>query len=211
MYVSRRAIDPAAIERMTAEAFTIFDTPIGHCGIAWNSRGICAVQLPEPDEDKTRARLLRRCPQARAVVPAADVQRAIDAIIALLRGKPSDLSAVALDMDGIPAFERRVYEIARAIPPGATLSYGEIASRIGDRSLAPEVGRALGQNPFPIIVPRHRVLGSAGKVGGFSAKGGVATKLRLLALEGAGTRDAATLFAGDAAFGLSVKPPRRSG
>ena len=195
---------------MSAEAFTIFDTPIGCCGIAWNSRGICAVQLPEADERKTRDRLVRRCPQARLAAAPLDAQRAIDAILALLRGKPSDFSAVALDMDCIPAFERRVYEIARAIPPGATLSYGEIASRIGDRSLAPEVGRALGQNPFAIIVPCHRVLGAAGKVGGFSAKGGVVTKLRLLAIEGAGTRDASTLFAGDAAFGLSVKPRRRS-
>jgi methylated-DNA-[protein]-cysteine S-methyltransferase len=195
---------------MTAEAFTIFDTAIGHCGISWSSRGICAVQLPETDEHRTRARLLRRCPQAHVAVPPPEVQRAIDAIVALLRGKASDLSAVALDMDRVPAFERRVYEVARTIPPGATLSYGEIADRLGDRSLAHEVGQALGRNPIPIIVPCHRVL-AAGKVGGFSANGGVATKLRLLAIEGAGTRDPSTLFAGDAAFGFSVKPRRRSG
>src|SRR5215470_12892834 len=96
--------DPAATERMTTEAFTIFDTPIGYCGIAWNSRGICAVQLPEADEDKTRARLLRRCPRARPAIAPPDVQGAIDAILALLHGKPSDLSATALDMDRIPAF-----------------------------------------------------------------------------------------------------------
>src|SRR5262245_41980551 len=124
---------------MTTEAFTIFDTPIGYCGIAWNSRGICAVQLPEGNERKTRDRLVRRCPQARLAATPPEVQRAVDAILALARGEPSDLSTVTLDMDRIPAFERRVYEIARTIPPGATLSYGEIASRIGDRSLAPEV------------------------------------------------------------------------
>src|SRR5438309_8812264 len=105
---------------MAAEAFTIFATAIGPCGIAWNSRGICAVQLPEADELRTRARLLRRCPQAQAAPPPPDVQRTIDAIVTLLRGEPSDLSAVALDMDGVPAFDRRIYEIARTIPPGAT-------------------------------------------------------------------------------------------
>jgi methylated-DNA-[protein]-cysteine S-methyltransferase len=196
---------------MTAEAFAIFDTPIGHCGIAWNSRGVCAVQLPERDAQRTRVRLVRRYPQARVAMPPPDVERAINAILALLRGEPSDLSAVALDLDCVSPFERRVYEIARTIPPGATLSYGEIASQLGGRELAREVGEALGRNPFPIIVPCHRVLGSAGKVGGFSAKGGVATKLRLLAIEGAGTRDPATLFAGDVAFGFSIKPRRRSG
>jgi len=195
---------------MTAEAFTIFDTPIGHCGIAWNNRGVCAVRLPESDAHRMRARLLRRYPQAHAAVPPPDVQHAIDAIVTLLKGEPSDLSAVALDLDCVSPFERRVYEIARTIPPGATLSYGEVASRLGGRELAPEVGEALGRNPFPIIVPCHRVLGSAGKVGGFSARGGVATKLRLLAIEGAGTRDPATLFAGDVAFGFSVKPRQRS-
>ena len=196
---------------MTAEAFTIFDTPIGSCAIAWSDRGICAVQLPEGDERRMLAQLLRRFPQAQAAVPPSDVQHAIDAVLALLAGEASDLSTVALDMDRIPEFDRQVYEIARTIPPGSTLSYREIAGRLGERALAREVGEALGRNPFPIVVPCHRVLGSAGKVGGFSAKGGVATKLRLLAMEGAGTRDASTLFAGDAAFGFSVRPRRHSG
>ena len=194
---------------MTTTGFTLFDTAIGRCGIAWISRGICGVQLPESDERRTRARLLRRCPQAREVSPPPHVQRAIDGIVALLRGEASDLSAVILDMDRVPDFERRVYEVARSIAPGATLSYGEIAGRLGDRSLARDVGQALGRNPFPIIVPCHRVLAAAGKIGGFSANGGVTTKLRLLAIEGAGRSAAPTLFDGDAAFGFSVKPRRR--
>jgi methylated-DNA-[protein]-cysteine S-methyltransferase len=189
--------------------YALFDTVIGRCGIAWSDRGIAAVQLPEQDARKTRARLLRRRPEAREAVPPPDVQRAIDGIVALLRGEASDLSGVVLDMDGVPAFERGVYEIARTIAPGSTLPYDEIAARLGDRALARDVGQALGRNPFPIIVPCHRVLAAGGKAGGFSANGGIATKLRLLTIEGGRTSDAPTLFDGDAAFAFSVKPRRR--
>jgi methylated-DNA-[protein]-cysteine S-methyltransferase len=113
-------------------------------------------------------------------------------------------------MDGVAEFDRRVYEIARIVPAGATLSYGQIAARLGGRDLAREVGQALGRNPFPLIVPCHRVLASGGKAGGFSANGGVTTKLRLLTIERARTSEAPTLFDGDHAFGLAVKPRRRS-
>ena len=111
---------------MTDRGFMLFDTQIGPCGIAWGDRGVIAVQLPEGDEAKTRARLLRRCPHAREAAPPAAVQDAIEGIISLLRGERRDLSAIALDMDGLPSFDRRVYEVARTIAPGATLSYGEI-------------------------------------------------------------------------------------
>jgi O-6-methylguanine DNA methyltransferase len=195
---------------MPASSFTLFDTTIGRCGIAWSDHGIAAVQLPEASELKTRARLLRRCPGARDAPPPIDVQCAIDGIVALLRGEASDLSAVALDLDGVEPFARRVYEVARTIGPGATLTYGEIAARLGERGLARDVGQALGQNPFPLIVPCHRVLAAGGKAGGFSANGGVATKLRLLSIEGARLTDAPTLFDGDRAFGLAIKPRRRN-
>jgi methylated-DNA-[protein]-cysteine S-methyltransferase len=195
---------------MTPCFHTFFDTAIGCCGIAWNGQGIVAVQPPEADERRTRARLARRCPDARAAPPPLAVARAIDGIVALLRGEASDLSAVALDLAGVPAFERRVYEVARTIAPGATLTYGEIAARLGDASLARDVGQALGRNPFPLIVPCHRVLAAGGKTGGFSATGGVTTKLRLLTIERARTSDAPTLFDGDRAFALAAKPRRRS-
>jgi len=129
-------------------------------------------------------------------------------MVALLRGEASDLSAVALDLSGVEPFARRVYEVARTIAAGGTLTYGEIAARLGDRALARDVGQALGQNPFPLIVPCHRVLAAGGKAGGFSANGGVATKLRLLSIEGARLTDEPTLFDGDRAFGLAVKPRR---
>lgn len=179
---------------MATLSYTLFDTALGPCGLAWNTRGIAGVQLPEADEARTRARLLRRFSGAEPAHPPPDVQRAVDDIVALLRGQASDLSSVTLDMAGLPVFNQRVYEIARGIAPGKTLTYGEIATRLGERGLAQAVGQALGNNPFAIIVPCHRVLAAGGKPGGFSANGGVTTKMRLLAIEGARAGDAPDLF-----------------
>jgi O-6-methylguanine DNA methyltransferase len=171
---------------MTAYGFTVFDTAIGPCGVAWGDRGLVGVQLPEASEAEMRERMLRRFPAAAEIAPPHKVQLAIDNIIALLCGEPSDLSAIELDMEDIAPFHRRVYEMARAIPPGRTLAYGDLAARLGASGAARAVGQALGRNPFPIIVPCHRVLAAGGKIGGFSAHGGAATKRRMLAIEGAG-------------------------
>ena len=178
--------------------FALFDTAIGRCGIAWSGRGVAGVQLPERGERETGARLRRRFPDARESPPPAPVRRAIAGIVALLRGEPSELGAVTLDLDGVPAFHRRVYEVARTIPPGVTLSYGEVAARLGAPGSARDVGQVLGQNPFAIIVPCHRVLAANGKAGGFSARGGVRTKLRLITSERAGGHGALPLFGGAA-------------
>ena len=179
---------------MSATAFTLFDTAVGRCGIAWGERGIVAVQLPERNDAATRARLLRRYPGMNEAPAPPEVLQAIEAITALLGGEQRDLSAIALDMQDVPEFQQRVYATARTIPPGSTLSYGEIAARLGDRTVARDVGEAMGQNLFPIIVPCHRVLAAGGKIGGFSAAGGVTTKLRLLGIEGAQVGEAPTLF-----------------
>jgi methylated-DNA-[protein]-cysteine S-methyltransferase len=168
---------------MAVLGFALFDTVIGRCGIAWGDRGVVGVQLPEASEAKTRARLQRRFPEAREASPPPQVRSALDGIVGLLQGEASDLSAVVLDMGRVPPFNRRVYEATRAIPPGETLSYGDLAARLGDRGAARDVGKALGQNPFAIIVPCHRVLAAGGAIGGFSAPGGIATKHRLLAIE----------------------------
>jgi methylated-DNA-[protein]-cysteine S-methyltransferase len=143
------------------------------------------VQLAGADERATRARMLRRFPAARAAVPPAEVQRVIADIVALLAGEPRDLRYVKLDTGELSDLQRRVYEVARTILAGSTLTYGEIAERLGDRLLARDVGQALGENPFPIIVPCHRVLAAGDKIGGFSAPGGAHTKMRLLTIEGA--------------------------
>ena len=170
---------------MTELGFALFETAIGCCGIAWTSRGVAGVQLPEANERLTRNRILRRFAGAREAAPAAEVQRAIEDIVALIGGERRDLRHVRIDSDRMPDLQRRVYDIARTIPPGATSTYGEIAERLGDPALARDVGTALSQNPWPIIVPCHRVLATGGKAGGFSARGGVETKLRLLSIEGA--------------------------
>jgi methylated-DNA-[protein]-cysteine S-methyltransferase len=179
---------------MSAQRFALFDTALGRCGIAWSAVGVTGVQLPEQHESATRARLQRRYPDAREASPPTHIQQAIDDIAGLLRGEGRDLSAVALDMNGVVQFDQRVYAVARTIPAGATLTYGDIAVRLGDSSVAREVGQSLGQNPFPIIVPCHRVLAAGGKIGGFSAAGGVTTKLRMLDIEGAQVGEAPTLF-----------------
>jgi methylated-DNA-[protein]-cysteine S-methyltransferase len=178
----------------TTHGFALFDTAIGRCGIGWGGRGLVCVQLPEAREAATRARVLQRCPDAREASPPPDVRRAIDGIVALLRGEAVDLSSVALDMDRVPSSHRRVYQVARTIPPGATLTYGDVAERIGAPGASRAVGQALGRNPFPIVVPCHRVIAAGGKIGGFSANGGVTTKRRLLSIERAHADRAPTLF-----------------
>jgi methylated-DNA-[protein]-cysteine S-methyltransferase len=164
--------------------FTLFDTAIGRCAIAWGERCVVCLQLPEENDAKTRARVLQRYPAARGAVPPLQIAHARDAVATLLRGTPSDLSSIPLDMDGLPPFHRRVYEAARAIPFGAAMTYGELAKRAGAAGAARAVGQALARNPFAIIVPCHRVVAAGGKTGGFSANGGASTKLRLLAIEG---------------------------
>ena len=187
---------------MTAHGFTLFDTSIGRCGIAWGERGIVGVQLPESREPDTRARLLRHHPDATEASPPPEIQRALDSIVALLAGEKADLSAAVLDMNRVSPFHRRVYEVARAIPPGVTLSYGEIAKQMGAGGSARAVGQALGRNPFAIVVPCHRVLAASGKIGGFSANGGIATKLRMLSIEAALASGQGALFEGDGVFGF---------
>jgi methylated-DNA-[protein]-cysteine S-methyltransferase len=175
--------------------FTLFATKIGLCGIAWNEAGIFCTQLPEADEASSRARLLKRVPGAREAAPPANVQAVIARIVALLdSGKGDDFTDVALDMDRLPDFNRAVYAIARKIPPGATITYGDIAKQLGGVQLSRDVGQAMGKNPFPIIVPCHRVLAAGAKPGGFSARGGTATKLKILAIEGAYVNHTPSLF-----------------
>jgi methylated-DNA-[protein]-cysteine S-methyltransferase len=179
---------------MGAQGHILFATPIGPCGLAWGDRGILAVQLPQKDEQATRARLLRRAPAAPATEPPAEIAQVAAAIVALLEGHSADLTGAMLDMDGLPDFDRAAYAVARTIPPGATITYGEIAARLGDPNTARAVGQAMGANPFPIIVPCHRVLGANGRMGGFSASGGLVTKARLLSIERARIDDAPLLF-----------------
>ena len=170
---------------MPDQNYTLFETAIGTCGIVWTARGVCGVQLPEKDAAATRARIARRYPAAAEASAPPAVRSAIDGIVALLRGEKRDLTDVTIDDGGQAEFNKRVYAVARTIPPGQTMTYGEIAERLGDKLLARDVGKAMGENPTPIVMPCHRVLAAGGKSGGFSAPGGVVTKLQLLSIEGA--------------------------
>ena len=186
-------------------AFSLFDTPIGACAIIWGERGIKALSLPEKSEAQMRARILRQFPDANEESPSPDIAAAVERIRALLEGGRDDLTDLGLDMAGQPEFHLRVYALARAIPPGETKTYGEIAEALGDKTLSRAVGQALGRNPWPIVVPCHRVLAANGKTGGFSADGGVDTKMRMLTIEGAGRSAAPSLFD---ALPLAAKPRR---
>ncbi len=157
-----------------------FDTALGRCGLVWSGQGIVASLLP----DASPARLQRRYPRAQPVtVLPADIARAVEAIRALFAGEPRDLGDIVLDERGIPEFRRQVHALTRAIPPGHTRTYGEIANALGQPGAARAVGRAEGDNPYPPIVPCHRVMGAGGDPTGFSSPGGVDMKRRMLLIE----------------------------
>jgi len=183
--------------------FSLFDTALGACGIAWRGDTVVATHLPEANAAATAARFAARTPGAVEGKPPPAIQRATAAISALLGGERTDLAFITCDFSRVDPFAARVYAAARAIPPGETLTYGAIAVQLGDRLLAQSVGQALGRNPLPIIVPCHRVMGANGRLTGFSANGGVETKLKMLMIEGARIGEAPGLFDD---LPLAVKP-----
>ena len=192
---------------MTGRGYTIFDTGIGRCGIAWSNIGVVGVQLPEAREIETRKRLFQLYPDARDMRPPVTVEIAIEGIVALLRGEPSDLSDVTLDLTGVHAFNARVYEITRTIPRGETRSYAEVAAILRATGAVHSVAQAIARNPFMIIVPCHRVLEAGGYADRISPNGGTISKRRLLSIEGAHPISSKTLF--DVL--LPVAPPRPQG
>ncbi|PIB90578.1 methylated-DNA--[protein]-cysteine S-methyltransferase [Caulobacter sp. FWC2] len=189
---------------MSAQRFVLFDTIIGRCGVAWGERGLIGVQLPEISPGAAWARLRKRFPDAVESEPTTEIEAVIERIRELLAGGRDDLADIPLDLDGQSTFNLRVYEIARAITPGETSTYGEVAKAMGEPGAARAVGKALGENPWPIVVPCHRVLGRSGAMGGFSAPGGAETKAKLLTIEKARTDAVPTLF--DLEFSVA---PRR--
>lgn len=170
-----------------AQSFVmLFDTAIGRCGIAWGETGILSLSFPEANDSVTLQRLRRRVPEAGQVWEAPEhIAGVVAGIGALAEGRAAGFGDIRLDMAGVGAFEQSVYAQARKIPPGETRTYGEIARKLGDVALSRQVGQALGHNPFPIVVPCHRVVGAGETMTGFSAPGGTETKRRLLKIEGA--------------------------
>lgn len=171
----------------TYGSIVAFTTSLGTCAVRWTEAGLANVRLPSARTDEL--------PRAvDGVVVPKPIQAAIDGIVAVLDGASLDLRFVGLDERGIDPFRRAVYGATRAIPPGSTVTYGDIARSIGRPDGARDVGVALASNPFPIVVPCHRVVGANGKLIGFSAPGGLATKRRMLELEGAPGYGQQTLF-----------------
>ena len=180
---------------MRESGIATFETCLGTCALAWRPAGLAAVRLPGPRGATALDSLRRRFPELEAISPPEWVGEAIASLVAHLAGGRIDLTAVPLDYGGIAPFEASVYREARRIPAGQTVSYGELAARLGDPGLARAVGQALGRNPWPIVVPCHRITAAGGGTGGFSAPGGAETKLKLLELEGALAVEGLPLFA----------------
>jgi methylated-DNA-[protein]-cysteine S-methyltransferase len=164
----------------------LFETPIGVCGVAWNGRGLRAVQLPEQDLATAERRLAEKSGSAGPGEPPPAMRALVADIQNYLSGERVDFSGVAVDLSGIDDLRRRIYGALRAIDFGRTTTYGDLARSIGatDWEGARDVGIAMGSNRIPIVIPCHRVLAAGGKLGGFSAYGGTKTKQKLLALEG---------------------------
>ena len=190
---------------MAGRGYTIFDTGIGRCGIAWGDAGVVGVQLPEAREIETRRRLFQLYPDAREMRPPLNAEIAIEGIVALLRGEPADFSDVTLDMSGIHAFNQRVYELTRAHSARRNPHLWRGRGTARGSGAAHSVAQAIAKNPFMIIVPCHRVLEAGGYADKISPNGGTISKRRLLSIEGAGAGPSSkTLF--DVL--LPVAPPR---
>jgi methylated-DNA-[protein]-cysteine S-methyltransferase len=180
---------------MDVPGFALFDTVIGRCAVAWSDAGLIGVQLPEANDEIAGLRLAKRFPAAVPAPPPPAIEAAMSRIGAFLAGASDDFATLTLDEAGIGEFERAVYRETRAIPAGATSTYGAIATALGNVRESRRVGQALGRNPWPIVIPCHRVTGAGGWMGGFSAPGGRDTKLKLLELEGALAAETLPLFA----------------
>jgi methylated-DNA-[protein]-cysteine S-methyltransferase len=165
--------------------YHIFQTAGGFCGIAWNSVGVTRFQLPTSSAPATARALLRKASDAVPAAPPADVADVIAAAKRYFDGEKIDFSDVKLDLSDQEAFFRDIYGAVRQVAWGHTTTYGTVAKALGDNAeAARDVGQAMARNPVPLIIPCHRVLAAGGKVGGFSAPGGVVAKQRMLELEG---------------------------
>jgi methylated-DNA-[protein]-cysteine S-methyltransferase len=164
----------------------LFETAIGPCGVAWSTRGLKALQLPQSNRVATERRLVAKSGSAGAEEPPAWLAAVISDIQRYLAGERVDFSSVTVDLEGTDGFHHKVYDALRTVGWGHTTTYGTLAREAGgaDWEATREVGQAMAHNPTPIIIPCHRVLAAGNKPGGFSAYGGVLTKEKLLALEG---------------------------
>lgn len=171
--------------RDTTPAWTVFKTPLGHCGLAWTRKGIDRVVAPGESADTVRIELAAAAPyRAEVKRPPASVRDVITRLRRHLSGKPDTLVDIPLDQSRVSPFGRKIGTTLRKVPPGHTLTYGELARRAGKPGAARAVGRTMATNPLPLLVPCHRVLPAGGGLGNYSSGDGVMTKARLLHVEG---------------------------
>jgi methylated-DNA-[protein]-cysteine S-methyltransferase len=167
-----------------SERYHIFETAGGFCAIAWSEAGITRFQLPTRRPEAAERLLRRRAPDAEPGLPPPPVAMAVAAVRGYFAGTRTDFSGVAIDLRGQDAFFARVYAAARRVGWGETTTYGALAKALGaGPQAARDVGQAMAHNPVALIIPCHRVLAAGGRLGGFSAPGGSATKARMLELE----------------------------
>ena len=168
-----------------AHHYLIFETSGGFCGIAWNNAGITRFQLPAKSADGAQRLLLRRALGAKPGAPTLEVAEAVAAVKCYFEGRETDFSRFKLDLGEQDPLFQRIYATARQVGWGRTTTYGALAKELGaGPKAARDVGQAMAKNPVALIIPCHRVLAAGGKIGGFSAPGGSAAKIRMLALEG---------------------------
>ena len=169
----------------TAHHYLIFETASGFCGIAWSNAGITRFQLPTRSAEAAERILLRRVPGAEPGAPISEVAEAVAAVKRYFEGEETDFFGFKLDLGVQDPFFKRIYAAARRVGWGQTTTYGTLANELGaGPEAARDVGQAMAKNPVALIIPCHRVLAAGGKVGGFSAPGGSAAKIRMLELEG---------------------------
>jgi methylated-DNA-[protein]-cysteine S-methyltransferase len=165
--------------------YLVFATKHGFCGIAWNDVGVTRLQLPARTADACERGLLRKAPGAVPGAPNDDVRVIIDAVKRYFEGDAVEFSDVRLDLPQIDGFSQAIYSALRQVGWGRTTTYGTLAKELNaGPEAARDVGQAMANNPIPLIIPCHRVLAAGNKVGGFSAPGGAAAKMRMLELEG---------------------------
>ncbi|RWD63408.1 MAG: methylated-DNA--[protein]-cysteine S-methyltransferase [Mesorhizobium sp.] len=162
----------------------VLETVIGFLGVAWSEKGLIRLCLPERSREAVERRLFRHGGVSSATGQPQWVVELIASIKAYAAGEDIDFSGVPVDLDGVDDFRLAIYDAARKLGFGETTTYGELAKRAGHSGLARETGAALGANPVPLVIPCHRILAAGGKIGGFSAPGGSATKEKMLAMEG---------------------------
>lgn len=170
---------------LSAQHYLVFETAGGYCGIAWSDAGITRFQLPTHSAGATERNLLRRVPEAVPGTPRVEIDEAVAAVKRYFAGETVDFSHFVLDLGDQDDFFRQIYNTARQVGWGETTTYGTLARQLGaGPEAARDIGQAMAKNPVALLIPCHRVLAAGGKVGGFSAPGGSAAKIRMLELEG---------------------------